>query len=82
MGSMEDVYGEHWSVTGRNVPDDLSDWNEVYLPGRNLVLLAKAAVFCTVRNRGAIALAPLKTNLFSDTSASFFSGMGKMMDSA
>ncbi|HEY5648454.1 MAG TPA: 7-cyano-7-deazaguanine synthase [Nitrospiria bacterium] len=79
---MGDVYGAHWSMTGRDVPDDLSDWNEVYLPGRNLILLAKAAVFCAARDIGAIALAPLKTNLFSDSSPSFFSGMGRMIETA
>ncbi|HSG05329.1 MAG TPA: 7-cyano-7-deazaguanine synthase, partial [Nitrospiria bacterium] len=79
---MGDVYGSHWSMTGRDVPDDLSEWNEVYLPGRNLILLAKTAVFASIRDIRAIALGPLKTNLFSDSSPSFFSGMGRMIETA
>src|SRR5580765_6941053 len=43
---MRDVYAAtHWSVTGQapayHTPDE-----DVYLPGRNIILLSKAAVFC------------------------------------
>src|SRR5881394_4052587 len=43
---MRDVYAAtHWSVEGRppgyHTPDE-----DVYLPGRNVILLAKAAVYC------------------------------------
>lgn len=79
---MGDVYGDHWSITGQDVPDHRSEWNAVYLPGRNLVLLAKTAVFALTRGIPAIALGPLKTNLFSDSSPSFFSGMGRVIRAA
>lgn len=70
---MKDVYGDHWSMTGRAVPDQASDWEEVYLPGRNLILLSKAAVYCALHRIGTIALGPLKTNRFQDSSPEFFS---------
>ncbi len=70
---MGDVYGAHWSITGRGIPGAASDWSEVYLPGRNLILLSKAAVFCALNHIAAIALGPLKTNQFGDSSREFFS---------
>src|SRR5262245_8281744 len=36
---LREIYGEHWSLTGENVPDYDSDDFEVYLPGRNIILL-------------------------------------------
>jgi 7-cyano-7-deazaguanine synthase len=79
---MRDVYGAHWSMTGDAVPDRASGWEEVYLPGRNLILLAKTAVYCGLNNIDAIALGPLKTNLFADSSTEFFSGFQELAQRA
>ena len=79
---MQDVYHSHWSISGSSVPDHTSGWEEVYLPGRNLILVAKTAVFCSMRGIGTIALAPLKTNLFSDSSPAFFSGFQRVIEEA
>src|SRR4051812_27387119 len=51
---MRDVYeATHWAVQGRppayHTPDE-----DVYLPGRNIVLLAKAGVFCAGAGIGRI----------------------------
>lgn len=67
-----DLYGEHWSTGGRPVPDAVSDWQEVYLPGRNLVLLAKTALYCALNTIGTVALGPLKGNRFPDNTRAFF----------
>lgn len=67
-----DLYGAHWSVTGEGVPGYTSALHENYLPGRNLILLAKAAVFCTLHEIHAVALAPLQENPFPDTTEAFF----------
>lgn len=69
---IQDVYSSHWSVTNHNVPDYSSQDEAVYLPGRNLILLSKAAVFCALHRIGAIALGILKGNPFPDGSPSFF----------
>ncbi|MBI3596052.1 MAG: 7-cyano-7-deazaguanine synthase [Nitrospirae bacterium] len=79
---MQDVYGAHWSMTGDAVPDHASGWEEVYLPGRNLILLAKTAVYCGLNDIDAIALGPLKTNLFADSSPEFFSGFEQLAQRA
>ena len=69
---MDDLYGAHWSVSGEGVPGYEAATADNYLPGRNLVLLTKAAVFCALRSIGTVALAPLKENPFPDTTRSFF----------
>jgi 7-cyano-7-deazaguanine synthase len=69
---LREIYGDHWSLTGKNVPDYNSDDFEVYLPGRNIILLAKTAVFCVLRGIATIATAPLSANPFPDGTPQFY----------
>ncbi len=69
---MADVAGRHWSVTGRGVPGYRAPLWSNYIPGRNLCLLSKAAVFCARNRIGEIALAPLASNPFPDARPGFF----------
>jgi 7-cyano-7-deazaguanine synthase len=69
---LRDIYGDHWSLTGKNVPDYNADDFEVYLPGRNIVLLTKTAVFCVLRGISTIAMAPLSANPFPDGTPEFY----------
>jgi len=74
---MRDVYpATHWAVRGHPPAFDTPD-EEVYLVGRNLVLLAKAAVFCCQRRIPRIALGPLAGNPFPDATPAFFGAMGR-----
>jgi 7-cyano-7-deazaguanine synthase len=81
-----DVYSGHWSLPsiasrgGRevasrrntsSVPDRNSPNEEVYLPGRNLLLLVKAAVFCVNHGIHQIAMGQLKGNPFPDATPRF-----------
>lgn len=68
-----DLYGPHWSVTGKDVPDDGSPDEAVYLPGRNLLLLAKSSVWCALNGVRTIALGTLAANPFPDAVPAFFS---------
>jgi 7-cyano-7-deazaguanine synthase len=79
---MADVYQNHWSLTGLAIPDHESAWTDVYLPGRNLILLSKAAVFCALNRIQAIALGSLVTNPFADSSSRFFSGLQRIIEQA
>jgi 7-cyano-7-deazaguanine synthase len=67
-----DVYGEHWSLTGRAVPDANSADEAVFLPGRNVLLLSKALLWCHLNRVPAVALAPLAANPFPDATPEFF----------
>jgi len=67
-----DVYGQHWSTTGRNVPGARTADTAVYLPGRNVLLLSEAAVYCALRRIDAIAVGSLGHNPFPDATRKFF----------
>src|SRR5262245_61590589 len=57
-----DLYGDHWSLTGRGMPDAGTPDSAVYLPGRNVLLLAKALLWCDLNDVPALALAVLEGN--------------------
>ncbi len=69
---LSDVYGAHWGMRGKNVPGFFSRDEEVYLPGRNLLLLSKASVYCAMNNVHSIAMGQLKGNPFPDSTREFF----------
>jgi 7-cyano-7-deazaguanine synthase len=73
---VRDLYGRHWSLTGRGVPDAHSPDPAVYLPGRNLLLLGKAAVYAALHKLDALAVGPLLDNPFPDATPRFFTAMG------
>ena len=75
-----DLYRNHWSLTGKKVPGAKSDDRNVYLPGKNLLLISKAAVFCAIRKIPNLALGPLKSNPFSDARPEFFKAMEKALE--
>jgi 7-cyano-7-deazaguanine synthase len=77
-----DVYGAHWSVSGTDVPDEDTSDSAVYLPGRNLLLLTKASVWCALHGVEAIALGTLKGNPFSDSGPEFFGAYGALAELA
>ncbi len=68
---MASVYGTHWSTTGGYVPNGDSADEAVYLPGRNLMLISKASVWCALRSIGSLALGTLAANPFEDASLEF-----------
>lgn len=69
---LSDLYSDHWSHTGRHVPDARSADEAVYLPGRNALLIVKAAIWCQMQGIRRLALAPLGTSPFEDASQAFF----------
>jgi 7-cyano-7-deazaguanine synthase len=73
-----DIYGLHWSLTGQDVPDDDSPDEAVYLPGRNLLLLAKSSVWCALNGVPTIALGTLAANPFPDADREFFTGFAAL----
>ena len=69
---LADLYRNHWSVSGTNVPDAHSPDAAVFLPARNALLILKAAVWCQLHGIPRLALAPLGTSPFHDARDSFF----------
>jgi 7-cyano-7-deazaguanine synthase len=73
--TMRDVYSPtHWAIRGRPPAYDTPD-ADVYLTGRNLVLLTKAGVVAAKHNAHRIALGPLSGNPFPDARPEFFAAM-------
>jgi len=76
---MRDVYvATHWAVEGRppayHTPDE-----DVYLPGRNVILLGKAAVYCAAAKIGRLVLGTLAHNPFPDATPEFRAAMARAL---
>jgi 7-cyano-7-deazaguanine synthase len=74
-----DLYpASHWAIRGEPPAFDTPD-EDVYLTGRNIILLSKAAVYCAARERAQcierIVIGPLAGNPFPDATPEFFSTM-------
>src|SRR5687767_14009702 len=77
--TIEDVYpAGHWALRGTPPAFDTAD-EEVYLPGRNVLLLSKAAIYCAQHGIGRIALGPLAGNPFPDATPQFFETMARAL---
>lgn len=72
---MRDIYpAEHWARTGRppgyHTPDE-----DVYLPGRNIVLLGKAGMYCAANGVNRLVIGTLGHNPFPDATPAFRTAM-------
>lgn len=73
------MYGDHWSMTGRGIPGADTPDSAVFLPGRNVLLLAAAGVWCSTHNAGEIAIGSLGENPFPDATPEFFADFGRVL---
>jgi 7-cyano-7-deazaguanine synthase len=76
---MRDVYAAtHWAVAGKppayHTPDQ-----DVYLPGRNVVLFGKAGVFCATAAIDRLAIGSLAHNPFPDATPAFREAMARAL---
>jgi len=72
---MTDVYpAAHWARTGHAPGYHTSD-EDVYLPGRNIILLSKAGVFCAAAGIGRLVIGTLDHNPFPDATPEFRSAL-------
>jgi 7-cyano-7-deazaguanine synthase len=73
--SLRDVYpATHWALKGTPPAYDTPD-EDVFLHGRNIALLSKAAVYAASRHISRIVVAPLAGNPFPDATAEFFEAL-------
>ena len=74
-----DVYPPaHWALRGEPPAFDTPD-EDVYLTGRNIVLLSKAALHCAQHRIPRLALGPLAGNPFPDATPEFFGAMARAL---
>lgn len=69
---IKSMYGEHWSVTGKGVPALGEPDSAVFLPGRNILLIGLAAVWCSTHGVSRVAIGSLQGNPFPDATPEFF----------
>ncbi|GBD36969.1 7-cyano-7-deazaguanine synthase [bacterium HR36] len=77
-----DLYDRHWSLDGRNVPGAASADDAVYLPGRNVLLLSKALLWCHLHQVCVLALGTLRGNPFADATPTFMQRMADLVNQA
>ena len=76
---VRDLYpASHWALRGTPPAYDTPD-EDVYLPGRNLLLLSKAGVLASSRGIDRLAIGPLAGNPFPDATARFFHVMSEAL---
>ena len=68
----------HWALRGTPPAFDTPD-EDVYLTGRNIVLLSKAGIYCAQRKLSRIAIGPLAGNPFPDATVEFFAAMSRTL---
>jgi 7-cyano-7-deazaguanine synthase len=76
---MTDVYpAAHWARAGQapayHTPDE-----DVYLPGRNIVLLGKSGVFCAAAGLDRLVIGTLDHNPFPDATPAFREAMASAL---
>jgi 7-cyano-7-deazaguanine synthase len=76
------LYGNHWSTTGENVPDSKAPDIDVYLPGRNILLIGLTSVWCALHDVHKVAIGSLDDNPFPDATPQFFDDFGRVVGSA
>ena len=77
--TVRDLYpATHWALRGEPPGFDTPD-EHVYLAGRNVVLLTKAAIYCSQHHITRIALGPLAGNPFPDATREFFDAMARAL---
>jgi 7-cyano-7-deazaguanine synthase len=76
------LYGRHWSVTGDDLPAYDAPDEDVYIPGRNVLLIGVTAVWCALNNVDAIAIGSLDDNPFPDATPAFFEDYGRLLSAA
>jgi 7-cyano-7-deazaguanine synthase len=75
------MYGDHWSLTGKEVPGFEEPDSAVFLPGRNILLIGLAAVWCSTHDVSRIAIGSLGENPFPDATPEFFRDYTRILSS-
>jgi 7-cyano-7-deazaguanine synthase len=73
------IYGDHWSITGADVPNADAPDEEVLIPGRNILLIGLAAVWGSTHGVSRIAIGSLDANPFPDATPEFFDSFSRAL---
>ncbi len=73
------LLGGHWSVTGQGIPDYDAPDEKMYIPGRNVLLIGLAAVWCSTHDVHRVVIGSLGSNPFPDATPGFFSSFSEAL---
>jgi 7-cyano-7-deazaguanine synthase len=77
--TVRDLYAPtHWALRGEPPAFDTPD-EDVYLTGRNVILLTKAGIYCAQQRIERLVLGPLAGNPFPDATPDFFTAMARAL---
>jgi 7-cyano-7-deazaguanine synthase len=77
--TVHDLYpATHWALRGEPPAFDTPD-EDVYLTGRNIILVTKASIYCVQHGISRIAQGSLAHNPFPDATPEFFASMGRAL---
>jgi len=77
--TVRDLYSpSHWALRGEPPAFDTPD-EDVYLTGRNVILLSKAGIYCAQHGIGRLVIGPLAGNPFPDATPDFFATMARAL---
>jgi 7-cyano-7-deazaguanine synthase len=77
--TVHDLYpATHWALRGEPPAFDTPD-EDVYLAGRNVMLLSKSAIHCARQRITRLAIGPLAGNPFPDATPEFFETMARAL---
>ena len=68
----------HWALRGEPPAFDTPD-EDVYLTGRNVILLSRATISCAQQRIPRLAIGPLAGNSFSDATPELFGAMARAL---
>ena len=67
------LYGaSHWTMSGETVPGYEEPDETVYIPGRNIILITLASIWCSLNDVHRIVIGSLAGNPFPDATPEFF----------
>jgi 7-cyano-7-deazaguanine synthase len=73
------IGASHWSVAGRGIPGAGEPDEASFIPGRNILLLSYAAIWCSTHGVERIAIGSLAGNPFPDATPEFFDAFGRSL---
>jgi 7-cyano-7-deazaguanine synthase len=73
------IHWAQWSLTGKDVPGAETPDEAVFLPGRNVLLLSKALLWCHLRGVRSLALGTLAANPFPDATPEFLASLAEVV---
>ncbi len=76
------LYGDdHWTMRADGAPEYNAPDEDVYIPGRNIILITLASIWCSLNGVERISIGSLSGNPFPDATPEFFKSLASACSS-